>query len=78
VIATWGESGSTDDTKTPGLILDGTEKARAVLLTANLEQDDFACGGDYDNIKSALGGLDTIAGDLYLELDDTATIKALQ
>lgn len=89
VIATWGESGSTEDKKTPGLILDGTEAARAVLLTAvangDIDKDTFACGtSDYSAIKTALesitqtdGGAATAAGSLYLELDDEAAIRPL-
>ncbi len=79
VIATWGESGSTEDAKTPGLILDGTEAGRAALLDAStpLVKEDFACGGDYSNVKAALSGLDTTGGELYLELNENAEIVSL-
>ena len=57
VVATWGESTSTEDANNPGMIYDGTALAMETLFDLTPVAGDFACGaGAIANTDNSIGG----------------------
>lgn len=75
VIATWGESTSTVETGTPGLLLDGTQGAIDALEAATFDSADFTCAADMTDVMAAfVAGVDGTESDHYI--DDNGDIIA--
>jgi prepilin-type N-terminal cleavage/methylation domain-containing protein len=72
VIATWGESTSTTETGTAGLLLDGTQAAMTALEGATLTVDDFGCTSAMTDVVTAFEGVD--GTESYLFIDDNGVI----
>ncbi len=72
VIATWGESTSTTETGTEGVLIDGTQAAMDALEAANLTVDDFDCTSAMTDVVTAFEAVD--GTESYLFIDDNGAI----